>query len=196
MNTFECYQLFMALKMHFTSPSYDFVKYNGKLKSATPQALERHKQKFYFQKLQKMKDPKGYIIANMLRTDKLWIGDLFSSEGEACYEAWRKRRESLYYTFTQECKSVLNPDFDSNFRVRDNEHPLLLRNVINDAISLDSFLILDACVVFMHYWDRKLKDDLLWDMVSTKSRKYTPFMPSIDISKYKKFLRDEYGPTS
>ena len=29
---FEAYQTYLALKQHFTRPSYDYFKYNGKVK--------------------------------------------------------------------------------------------------------------------------------------------------------------------
>jgi len=197
MNTFECYRMFMALKMHFTTASYDYFKYGGKLKSATPQAFERHKQKYVFQKLQKLKDPEGHIVANLLRNEKAWVGEMIGTEADKCYNEYRKRRDSLVYTVKQELQAVLRSPFDSNLRVADNEHPHLLRAYIRGDISLECLIILDVLCHYIPHWERKLKGDIMWDTIGNRMRKFKPFLPdNVDLEPLRIWLREEYGPES
>jgi len=42
MTAFESYRVYSALKLHFTTDSYDYFKYNGKTK-VTPENFEKRK---------------------------------------------------------------------------------------------------------------------------------------------------------
>jgi len=66
MSAFECYKEYVALKNHFTQKSYDYVKYNGKT-SVKADSFNSRKDKIFFEKLAKHKDPKGFLIANLVR---------------------------------------------------------------------------------------------------------------------------------
>ena len=39
---FDSYQLYLGVKLHFNSESYDFIKYNGKVKADLPSFLKRN----------------------------------------------------------------------------------------------------------------------------------------------------------
>ena len=47
---YDAYTLYLGIKLHFHSDSYDFVKYNGKVKSDINSFLKR-KDKYHFGKL-------------------------------------------------------------------------------------------------------------------------------------------------
>jgi len=47
---YEAYALWNALKLHFTSDSYDFFKYNGKT-NVSKQSFTHNKSKYQFYKL-------------------------------------------------------------------------------------------------------------------------------------------------
>ena len=50
---FDSYQLYLGVKLHFNSESYDFVKYNGKVKADLPSFLKRN-DRFHFGKLARL----------------------------------------------------------------------------------------------------------------------------------------------
>jgi hypothetical protein len=60
MTPFESYTTFLALKNHFTTDSYDYIKYNGKV-GAKPSSFDVRKDKYQFYKLSKHKDPLKYL---------------------------------------------------------------------------------------------------------------------------------------
>ena len=44
---YNAYITYLAIKQHFTSPEYDFIKYNGKVRASKDSFLKR-RDKFFF----------------------------------------------------------------------------------------------------------------------------------------------------
>jgi hypothetical protein len=189
MTGFDAYQKFLSIKQHFTSDSYDYGKYNGKL-NLDPSKFQVRKDKFFFEKLAKKKDIEGYVIANILCGNIFWVGDLFSDKAEKNYTDWLKRKESLSYIFKNDIKNLLD-DFNQNFIVRDGQHPYLLKTIRQDKISIETFVILSDIVGFIPHWNKNIKENIIWPIFSRKCLKYRPFM-SYDRPKFKAILREKY----
>lgn len=195
MSAYECYREYSALRKHFTDPAYDYFKYNGKLTVAKPEKFEANRDKLFYMKLAKHRDPVNLILANLVENSKAWIRDLaFSEEADRVYEEWLKRRESLFYRFTQEANR-LNDDFNSNFIVKNNGHPLAMRLFFQKEISLETLVMLTDAVKCVPYWNKKLEYDPAAEEVITKIVKYRPFL-EYDRSKVKKILVDKFGDVS
>lgn len=175
MTPFEAYKLYVALKNHFNSKTYDFVKYNGKV-NAKRESFDKRRDRFFFEKLAKHEDPKSFLIANFLVNKNGWIKDLsYGDEPRRIYESWVKRQQSLSYV-VQDDVSRLDEDFDSNFKVEPNTHPKALKKYLMKEISLETLTILCDMVGCMKYWDRSLENDPLWEDLSVTIRKYLSFL--------------------
>ena len=63
---YDAYTLYLGIKLHFYSKDYDFVKYNGKVKSDINSFLKR-KDKYHFGKLFKTykQELQDFYIANL-----------------------------------------------------------------------------------------------------------------------------------
>ena len=126
MTGYEAFSLYNSLKLHFTSKSYDYFKYNGKSNLKYDSFVKRN-DKIFFQKLAKHEDVINFLIANFSINNKLWIKNLaYSEESENIYKQWLKRQNSLSYIFKQDL-SKLDDNFDNNFIINDNTHPKLLK---------------------------------------------------------------------
>ena len=187
---FEVYQKYLAMKRHFTSASYDYHKYNGKVK-ANQHSFDIRKDKYFFYKLSKMKNVEEFLLANFVDGDNdFWIGQLRDDKCTEAYDNYRKRKQSLTYTFKEDL-SKLKDDFDENIIVPENEHPYLLRLYMRKDICIETLTLIDMMVYNYKYWDKKLHDDVIWPQVKMKSLKYRPFM-SVDINKYKAIVKDRF----
>ena len=190
MSAFECYKEYLALKNHFTKPGYDYFKYNGKLK-ANPDSFNTRKDKLFFQKLAKHPDVHNFLVANLSDNEKYWIRELaYSEEAEKRYKQWLKRQQSLTYVFKQQL-GKLDSDFNQNFIVKDNEHPLLLKLFLGNDIDLETMCILLDVTGAKKHWDSKMKYDMIYDSVKLKIEKYTPFI-KYDKEKMKKIVLDYF----
>lgn len=190
MNPFEVYQKYVALKLHFTSKTYDYFKYGGKSK-ASAATFDTRKDKYFFYKLSKRKDAESFLVANLIDNPDSWIGDLINqSEGEDTYVEWRRRQESLTYVFKTDL-SKLNDDFNSNFEVVDGQHPRLLKLYLRKQICPETVVILNDLVRFIPAWDKKIDEQIIWPMIRNRLVKYKPFV-AYDKEKYKQMVVDKF----
>ena len=191
MSAIECYKEYLALKNHFTKTSYDYFKYNGKVK-VNSSSFDSRKDKLFFQKLAKHPDVKNFLVANLSVNEKAWIRELaYSEEAEKTYKEWLKRQQSLTYIFKQELGN-LDTRFDENFMCKNNEHPHLMKLYLGKQISLDTLCLLLELSGAKKYWDSKMQYDLVWDTLRIKVEKYTPFI-NVDKENLKKIVLDYFG---
>jgi hypothetical protein len=187
---FEVYQKYLAMKRHFSSDSYDYHKYNGKVK-ANQHSFDIRKDKYFFYKLSKQKNVEEFLLANFVDGDNdFWIGQLRDDKCTAAYENYRKRKQALTYVFKEDL-SKLKDNFDENIIVPENEHPYLLRLYMRKDICIETLTLIDMMVYNYKYWDKVLHDDVIWPQVKAKSINYRPFM-SVDINKYKAIVKDRF----
>jgi len=194
MNPFQAYKLYLGIKMHFTTPSYDFIKYNGK-SNATIQTFERRRDKWHFAKLGKHKDPMGYLVALYSSgVDIKWGGDLFIDGNEDVYTEWLQRQQSLTYRFKSDVTSI-EDRFVETFKCKDGQHPELLSLVKRNAISFESFVILNEQLQFFPIWDKKIMDPVIWPSIRNRALKYSPLI-NYDRPKIKLYIRSVIAETT
>lgn len=193
MAPFDCYKVYLALKNHFTTDQYDFHRYSGKSR-AKLESFYKRKDRFWFEKVARNKNDNeiiDFFVSNFMSvTDPqtLWIGDIIK-EGETNYTKWKKKVQSLSYMFKEEVEPLFsNNNFDSVFMIENNKHPILLKEHLNDRISIETMIILDKILGYKKDFDKKMKDPI-WEIVSFKIKKYNPFL-NIDIFSYKRILKE------
>lgn len=193
MAPFDCYKVYLALKNHFTTDQYDFHRYSGKSR-AKLESFYKRKDRFWFEKVARNKNDNeiiDFFVSNFMSvTDPqtLWIGDIIK-EGETNYTKWKKKVQSLSYMFKEEVEPLFsNNNFDSVFTIENNKHPILLKEHLNDRISIETMIILDKILGYKKDFDKKMKDPI-WEIVSFKIKKYNPFL-NIDIFSYKRILKE------
>ena len=191
MMPFDAYKQYLSLKNHFTKEKYDYHKYCGKSR-ATVQSFYKRKDRFWFEKLSRNKDDKEvveFFVSNFITcTDpsKLWIGEMMR-EGEGRYTAWKKRTQSLSYVFKEEMGSLLSGQkLDTIFTCKG--HPPILKSYLSGDISLETLVICDRILGYRKDFDKKLTDPV-WETVSLKIKKYSPFL-NIEVLRYRKLLKE------
>ena len=191
MSAFEVYKDYLALKQHFNKSDYDYQRYNGKMKLSVA-TFEKRKDKLFFQKLAKRADYHQFLLANLVHDKKAWIRDIaYSEEAEKVFSEWKKRIQSLTYTFKQDLNK-LDPVFDKNFVCRDNEHPILLKQYLASEVTLETLCILLEMSGARRHWDFRLKYDPIWSTVDLTTAKYLPFIP-YDKEVFKKIVVDFFN---
>ena len=186
---YEVYIKYLALKSHFSDLNYDYFKYNGKVK-AWRSTFDTRKDKYFFYKLSKKKDPIEYLVANFIGSNDFYIGNIRTDESDQIYMDYKKRKESLSYIFKSDL-SKMKENFNDNIVVPNNEHPYLLRLYMRGDISLETLTLINKCVNIFDYWDKELKDDIMWPDIKLKAVKYDPFM-SVNINKYREIILSNF----
>jgi hypothetical protein len=192
MTPFDAYKQYLALKNHFSKSNYDYHKYAGKSR-ASVESFNKRKDKYWFEKLSRQKSDeeiKNFYIANFVEADdpnSLWIGNVIRA-GDIYYKEWVKRQQSLLYIFTQETEEFfseykLDEAFDCS-----KGHPPVLKKFLIGKISPETLVIYDKIFLIRNNFDKKLLDPI-WESVSLKIKKYTPFL-NIDVFKYRQILKN------
>tara|TARA_Y100000034_G_scaffold87336_1_gene104759 strand:- start:3048 stop:3659 length:612 start_codon:yes stop_codon:yes gene_type:complete len=188
-------QTFQAIKMHFTTDSYDYFKYNGKIRTGD---LEAKKDKWNYVKLARNHGDHlvNFLVANFVSRDNIkWSGDVVGSEAERTYQEWQKRTEAMSYIFTQELQKVFSEVIERKTKIKslfesiDSEPPLLLTFYQWGTISLETLIILGDLLEFFGEWDKQ-EDEYIWPDIKTKINNYRPFL-IFDERKYQKIISEE-----
>ena len=101
---------------------------------------------------------------------------------------WQKKVQSLSYIFKEESEKLFADNkVDDAFNCNKG-HPIVLKTFLGGNLSLESLVIYDIIFGYTKNFDKKLKDPV-WETVSRRVRKYTPFL-NIDVFRYKKILKE------
>ena len=193
MTGFEVYKLYLALKLHFTSETYDYFQYGGTAK-ASQKSFDNRKDKFFFVKLsRKFKDfeLRDFFVANMIAEDKVYPATLVR-EGARNYSEWIKRKESLSYQFREDVGTLhdLQEDFEGLFTLQ-SVHPPLVKAQLGGRICLETLTIFNKIFQFIPQFDKQIKEEIVWKPLRNKVMKYDPFL-TVDLGKYKSIIKSQY----
>jgi hypothetical protein len=189
---FDAYKSYLGLKNHFTKEKYDYHRYGGKSR-ASLESFYKRRDRYFFEKLSRQKDDAEvveFFVSNFVSCDdpqSLWIGEIVRN-GEQNYTDWKKRLQSLSYTFKSEVETVFSgKNFDKMFCIEGTKHPQIIKEHLGKNISLETLVLLNKVIGFKNNFDKKL-DDPVWKFLSMRMSKYDSFL-HIDVIKYRKILK-------
>lgn len=192
MSSFDTYSLFLALKNHFTQPTYDYFKYHGKT-NASPDSFMARRDRFQFQKLSRKVDAnqmKDFLIANLM-AGKSWVGDFLEDDAHDIYLAYAKRKQAFSYVFANELDKLFGEySPECAFKSKDGQIPPVLNCLMNGTISPETFAILDRFIGFSKVFDEKLDDDYIWTKYRNVVVKLYPFL-EYDKKKVLQILKEK-----
>ena len=174
----ESYVLFNALKLHFTSTTYDFHKFNGKISHTLKET-----NKFYlqFKKLGEYgkDDVVGLILSNIILNPKLFIIDLFSKQAKEEYDFWKLRIENKYHILYKELQLL-----KGKYPAVKKNYIFLIDYYYSKEITLESLVLLNNYITF-----NNIAENIIVEPVLFKIKKYTPFL-SCDNTTVERILRN------
>ena len=192
MMPFETYKTYLAMKQHFTKDKYDYHKYCGRSR-ATLSAFHKRKDRYFFEKMSRShpdKEIEDYFVANFVSCkdpETLWIGEIIR-EGDDNFRQWQKKVQSLSYVFKEDATSLFEEQRMDDVFDCSSGHPPILKSYLGGFTSLETLVICDRILGYVKNFDKKLKDPV-WETVSRRIKKYTPFL-NINVHRYKKVLKE------
>lgn len=192
MTPYQVYTEYLALKSHFTNKNYDYFKYNKKVR-ATITSFNRRKDRYFFERTSRKysdKEVVDFLVSNFVAADtpgNLWIGEIINS-GERTYADWMRRQQSLTYLFKEQSNEFFLETKLEDALNCSKGHPPVLKKFLSGQLSLETLTIYEKIFHFSKDFDKKLLDPV-WECVSLKIKKYSPFL-QVDIFNYKKILRE------
>jgi hypothetical protein len=190
MDGFQTYQTYLSLKLHFSKENYDFFKFNGKSRSK-PESFEKRKDKYFFKKISSKFDDTTiieYFVSLFVNDKTFWIGNILDKDSDEIYKQWKRKTQSLFYTFEQDIDKLISKynKIDNWFKVV-NTHPPIIKEYLASNINLETVVILNQLLNFVKDLDKAISDPVIWPDMKRKILKYSPFL-TIDRSKYKQLI--------
>lgn len=198
LNPFDACRIYLAIKTHFITDSYNYHKYHGKM-NLTPASFETRKDKFSFIKLAKKytyEDYEKFILANVLKSPKIYSRELLTEDADNTYRKHQKKIQALSYFFKEEMDQVIGYaqsrgiHLDTLLEPKNGEYPELLELYHSKVISIETLIILNRILEFFPIWDKKINDTVIWPMNKQAVFKYEPFL-EFDLDKFKKALKEQ-----
>jgi hypothetical protein len=167
MSPYDVCVRYLALKKYFSDWKYDYVKYHGK----TPlkyETYERRRDRYFFEKLERHRDPIGVLVFNLAENPGAWIRDIATGPGDEIYCKHQGVVEAMTHVLKRDLKE-LDPVFDKNFKC-DEGMPIILKKVIGDKISMETAALLIEMSGARNYLRENYQDHLFEDLVIRVSR--------------------------
>jgi hypothetical protein len=99
-----------------------------------------------------------------------------------------KRQQSLTYLFKEQSNELFSENELESVFDCSKGHPTVLKKFLSGTISLETLVIYNKIFLFGNKFDKQLLDPV-WETVSLKISKYSPFL-NIDVFNYKKILKE------
>ncbi len=183
------------MKSHFMKDKYDYIKFGNKLNRLTVQTFYRRKDRQFFERMSRQynnKEIEDFFIASFSTGEdpqNVYMANIIKS-CEVTYNSWKKRIQSLAYTFKEESHKLFDDQKVDDVFDCSKGHPIILKSYLRDDVSLETLVIYDKILGYRSNFDKLISDgDPVWRMVSMKIKKYSPFI-NIDVFRYKKILKE------
>jgi hypothetical protein len=179
-NGYDSYVMYTGIKLHFTTKSYDYFKYSGKINVSKDTFLTK-KDKYHYYRLSRKYKPldfRDFLVANFLYKSNIWVGELLDDEAHSRYNQYLKINQSLAYHFEQEFGKLLDTVNTPNelLQVIDGQYPILLQSCLQNTVSIQTVTVLNDLLNFIPVWEKKISDDIVFPEYANKIKKFAPFM--------------------
>lgn len=179
MTGLQAYQIYLSMRLHFTSPKFDITK--TRVRRPTPEAFQRVKYRWTMEKMAKRYSQEEFIsllAANFAAGDK--YGGMFNvMEADDRYREWMKRNESLTYRYKEDLSYLAGKVIPvEGVNLPDalwtgDSHPLIVREFLGHKIQIETLVILNRLYKFTEVVGTA---DPVLEEVVTLVRKYSPFV--------------------
>lgn len=172
------YKLFLALRAHFKSSTYDYVTYKGII-NAPKETYESRRDKHFFESMGKKylaPELRDYFVANFIE-GRYYIVDMMGETGQANHIKHKKYKESMEYNFQEDLDKIYKDGISNTLKWNKGEYPHLILLYMGDTIAIETLVILDSLLpVYRNRFDKYLGSDILWVDIRKLIDKTKPFV--------------------
>ena len=201
--TFRAWKTYHGMYLHFTG-SYDYFKYFGNAPWGTISSMEKYFAKFehktgfswqrgFFTSLGKKMTKEFDLIYYYL--SQLTRGKNYPSEFlDDYYDEYRIKMDSFSLHFQRNIKVIVeylreyNLQFNDLFECDGINHPPILKLLLGEDISLETFTVMDVCLDFTKSIDKKLIDPI-WRDQKTLCYNYKPFL-EVNVNESRQLIKE------
>ena len=201
--TFKAWKTYQAMYLHFTG-SYDYFKYYGNASWGTIASMEKYFAKFehqtgfswqrgFFTSLGKkyvVELDLIYYYLSQITRNKMYPTEFLDDY----YDEYKIKMESFSLHLQRNMKVVVeymkeeDMKFNELFECKGINHPPILKLLLGEDISLETFTVLDIILGFTKILDKKLIDPI-WRDQKTLCYNYKPFL-EVNVDEKRRLIRN------
>lgn len=191
-DAYDAYRMYLGLRLHFNSKSYDYFRYNGAVNCSKDSFMQRS-DRYFFHKMGKKYNGElePFLVSNFSKDTNANPKWLTGEEASKNYSDWKKNQQSITRIFDQELKKCLDiyDSFGIMFVTESrNTHPPIVKLFQQEKISVPTAIILDKFLNWIEYVEREVDDEWIWPRIRDMLRKCQPFI-KFNETKCKEILR-------
>ena len=201
--TFRAWKTYHGMYLHFTG-SYDYFKYFGNAPWGTISSMEKYFAKFEYKtgfswqrgfftslgkKMTKELDLIYYYLSQLTR------GKNYPSEFlDDYYDEYKIKMDSFSLHLQRDIKVIVEHlkeydlQFNDLFECDGINHPPILKLLLGEDISLETFTVMDVCLNFTKSIDKKLIDPI-WRDQKILCYNYKPFL-EVNVNESRQWIKD------
>ncbi|NDA79066.1 MAG: hypothetical protein EBY07_15090 [Actinobacteria bacterium] len=196
MNSFNVYKTYLALKLHFTTDTYDVFEKQGRVR-ASAKSFNTRKDLFSIEKIsKKYSDAEivDFLVSNFITGDR-W-GGVFDASAHETYLTWLGRQERLAYQFNEDLLYLCNHStkWSDLLDCRKTSHPYIIRAFLGNHICIETLTILDV-LSGKQITGLDLNDTIVWPALKRIVTKYAPFL-RFDDQKFRSVFGQRFTDAS
>ena len=167
-----------SIKMHYTSDTYDYFTYNGKIRLKGSTFDSDPSRYHYLTLMNKFQKNKGeleqFFAANLYYKPNEYIANLLDQESSNIYFDHKKYLESLEYHFSQDLEHLHSKYTGKINLLFKGSEPLIIQCAQAKEISRYSFIILDDLLGFTDVI--RPSDTIIWPQHKKMLKKFARFI--------------------
>lgn len=184
-----------AVKLHFSTTSYNFTKYNGRVKKGNFQDIVPYA---IIAKGKYKKDFPDFFIPGLFKNPKMRIDYFITEDYNRFWAYWKSYQTSPKYFLDREL-SELKPymdkkgiSFDKLFAVESNNLPIIYNLIVKDQVSPQTILYLDQVLNFSALFENKVTEKILYPKIKNRLKKIQTFVKPQQTNDLKKIIRNVF----
>lgn len=187
MDEYTLFKTYVSLKNHFTTDSYDFIKYSGKVKVTEENFRKRQDLSLFCKLAQWLPEQKAvpFLVAHFIELSSFTIHYVFENpiKSQKIFNRWKERTSDILGLYRNDLQTIAR---ESSYSWKNcvsqngDDYPLLFKLVMANKISPETYSMLDDLFQHTSKAYKGLDMDVLFLSMNLKYRKYRTFLtPSI-----------------
>ncbi len=185
---------YQAVKLHFSQKSYNYNKYQGKVKASQFKDIMPYAM---IAKNKKRTDFPTFFIPGIFQNPKMQIEFFLTADYISVWRYWLAYQNAPTYIFKQELCDIQkylkskNISFDEMFSVSSNELPIIYKLLVKSQVSPQTLLYLNQVLNFNQI-DSRITEKILFPKIKHRLKKLETFIHPKSKESLKKIVQEVF----
>lgn len=192
----EAFQIYNAMKLHFTQESFDIAKYGYKSKRFGAEAFAKRKDKYFYKRLADQLQKPGrlvlFLAGNFVYNPDIWIGDII--DNESCvknYQRMKKVKAGVVFHTLEDTKKLLESSSFKDILNDKGDIPVYVKGVMQREINPETAVLYNRLFSSFDLIDKNIgADHIIWSSVKSRLNKFGRF---VEVPTTETLARLRYG---